>query len=1141
LAVPTIPYRGIQPFRYADHAIFFAREEETRLLTSLVAVYRGVFLYGDSGNGKSSLINAGLLPEARQLGYEPVRVRVQPRAGEELVIEQIAISDEGGDVLPCILAPEADSASRVVLSIEQFQQRVHTASKRHRPLLIFDQFEELVTIFDAHDAAACRRQLVAMILALLREPLPVKVLFAFREDYLAKIKRLLAARPELVDQELRLGPPSAGALPTIIRGPFDRFPGRYDHELDAPLAHRLGTQLAERFGTGEVSLSEVQTVCLRLYNAPDPHALLADKGIQGLLEDDLGEALDSFPGQQRDAAIALLSQMITDAGTRNVISAEDLRQRIAATDDDTAPELLDDTLARLERDSKLVRRERRRDIYLYEITSEFLVPWISQRRHELQLAHERQHERRRLRILATITTGLLIIAALITALAVDARHQRNEAQHQRSDAQHQTTQARSLALASSASVLRESRPDVSLLLADEAYRLSPRVEARSSMLAALTDARDPGVLAILHGHRDAVYSVAFSPDGHTLASASADKTLRLWDTRTQTQLGAPLTGHTNTVYSVAFSPDGRTLATASSDKTVRLWDTRTHNQVGKPLEGHTDQVDAVAFSPDGRTLASASLDETIRLWDTRSHEQLGKLTGHTDTVVSVAFSPDGRTLASASWDETVRLWDTRTHKQLGGSLRGHTAPVENVAFSPDGRMLASAGDDDTVRLWEVRTHEPLGKPLRGHTRDVRSAVFSPDGRTLASASEDKTVRLWDVRTHEQLSKLGGHTDAVWSVAFSPDGRTLASASVDKTIRLWNARRQQPLGEPLNGHTEPVWKAVFSPDGRTLASASYDKTIRLWDMRTHTQLGESLADPATVESVAYSPDGHTLASASGLPTVPGAADKTIRLWDTRTHKQLGAPLTGHTSYVYDIAFSPDGRTLASSSDDKTIRLWDVRTHKQLGKLRGHTGVAFRVSFSPDGRTLASAGGDFEVSGGGDTTVRLWDVRTHKQIGEPLRGHTDVVWSVAFSPNGRTLASASADKTIRLWDVRTHKQLGPPLTGHRDVVQSAAFSPDGKTLASASRDKTVRLWDTATHKQLGIPLRGHNDRVNSVAFSPDGRTLASASGDTTVRLWENLLWRNAAELRTTVCKLVGSGLSRTEWKQYAAGIPYHQTCP
>jgi WD40 repeat protein len=1108
LAVPTIPYRGIAPFRYADHEIFFAREEETRLLMSLVAVYRGVFLYGDSGNGKSSLINAGLLPQARRLGYDPVRVRVQPRPGEELVIEQIPISDEGGDVLPCVLAPETDGggSSRVVLSIEQFQQRVHTASQRHRPLLIFDQFEELITLFDAHDAAGSRRALVAMILDLLREELPVKVLFAFREDYLAKIKRLLAARPELIDQELRLGPPSADALEPIIRGPFERFPGHYDHELDLALAQRLRTALAERFGTGEVSLSEVQTVCLRLYNAPDPHTLLADKGIQGLLEDDLGEALDTFPGPQRDAAIALLSQMITDAGTRNVISAEDLHQRITDTDDNTPPDLLDDTLTRLERDSKLVRRERRRDIDLYEITSEFLVPWISQRRQELQLAHQRQHERRRQRILATTTTTLLIIAALITALAIDARHQRNEAQRQRGDAQRQAIQARSLALASSASSLLTSRPDVSLLLAFEAYRVSSRVEARSSMLAALTTVRDPGILAILHGHSDAVYSVAVSPDGHTLASASSDKTIHLWDARTHKQLGAPLTSH-DAVWSVAFSPDGRTLAAAGSDKTVQLWDTRTHTPLGKPLKGHDDIIGSVAFSPDGHTLASASDDKTIRLWNTRTHTPLGKpLKGHTDVLFSVAFSPDGHTLASAGGDPQ----------------------------KPDG-------GDTTIRLWDTRTHKQLAK-LTGHTDVVRSVAFSPDGRTLASASSDKTIRLWDARTRKQVRELIGHTAGGEGVAFSPDGRTLASASLDKTIRLWSTRIHTPLGRPLKGHDGVVGSVAFSPDGRTLASASYDKTVRLWDPRAHKQLAKLTGHTNAVQTVAFSDDGRMLASADGDPLVPSSGDTTIQLWDARTYRQLGKPLTGHNDAILSVAFSPDGRTLASASKDKTIRLWNTRTRTPLGKaLTGHNEAVLSVAFSPDGRTLASAGSDPSVPGGGDKTIRLWDVRTHKQLGKPLRGHTDVIWSVAFSPDGRTLASASSDKTIALWNVHTHKTVGSPLQGHLARVFSVAFSPDGRTLASASKDKTIRLWDVRTQKQLGKPLRGHLARVNSVAFSPDGLTLASASDDTTIRLWENLLWRNAAELRSNVCKLVGSGLSRTEWQQYAAGIPYHQTCP
>ncbi|MDX6718163.1 MAG: hypothetical protein QOJ63_417, partial [Solirubrobacteraceae bacterium] len=603
-------------------------------------VYRGVFLYGDSGTGKSSLVNAGLFPEVRQLGYAPVRVRVQPRVGEELVIEQIAISDDGADVLPCALAPHNDAASRVVLSIAEFEERVRAAALEDQPLIVLDQFEEILTLFEDADADASRRALAEMIVRLLREPLAVKLLFAFREDHLGRVKQLLAARPELIDQALRLGPPSAEALDTIIRGPFERFPGRFERELDPALAQRLRTALAARFGTGDISLSEVQTVCLRLWQFPDPEALLADKGVQGLLEDDLGEALDAFPPDLRAAAIALLSQMVTSARTRNVISAEDLRERVRQEDERLSPALLAEALDRLERESKLVRRERRHDLYLYEITSEFLVPWISQRRQELRLVQERRRGRRRFLILAAIAGGLVIVAASVAAIVLG---QRAVAERQRAKAERQATNATSLALAAGSVEPLHTRPDASLALAFEAYRKNPRPEASAAVIRALVAARRSGVRGVLAA-RVPLYDIAFSPDGGTLAAGDSDGTVRLWNPATRKQL-ARLTGASGAVRAVAFSPDGTTVAGGGSDGTVRLWDPATGKRLVR-LRGASGAVRAVAFSPDGRTLAAGGGDGAVRLWDPATGKRLVRLRGAGSAVRAVAFSPDGRTLAA---------------------------------------------------------------------------------------------------------------------------------------------------------------------------------------------------------------------------------------------------------------------------------------------------------------------------------------------------------------------------------------------------------------------------------------------------------------------------------------------------------------
>jgi len=293
-------------------------------------------------------------------------------------------------------------------------------------------------------------------------------------------------------------------------------------------------------------------------------------------------------------------------------------------------------------------------------------------------------------------------------------------------------------------------------------------------------------------------------------------------------------GHTESVNSVAFTPDGGTLASASADRTLKLWEVATGRQL-RTLTGHTSYVNSVAFAPDGRTLASASWDNTLKLWDAVSGRELRTLNPYMQLQESVAFSPDGRMLASAGGDDKITLWDATSGLELR-TLKGHWSFIHSIAFSPDGRTLASASADRTLKLWEAASGREL-RTLDGHADVVQSAAFSPDGRTLASGSEGGTIKLWDAAAGRELRTLKGHTDFVYSVAFSPDGRTLASASWDHTLKLWDTASGKEL-RTLTGHESEVNSVAFSPDGRFALSGSGDKTLKLWDVSEWTQPQEA---------------------------------------------------------------------------------------------------------------------------------------------------------------------------------------------------------------------------------------------------------------------------------------------------------------
>ena len=562
-------------------------------------------------------------------------------------------------------------------------------------------------------------------------------------------------------------------------------------------------------------------------------------GAQTIVRTHVDRALDDLPEEAREAAVDIFHHLVTPSGTKIALAASDLAEYTGrpAAESSTLLERLASSDTRILR--PVPPPPGQEGGTRYEISHDLLAPAILDwggRQRAVRLEREKESaervarvEKRRARMFRTLALGsgaLLIIAIVALVVAVTAAH---TAQRASQNAVHQRDIAVSDQLAVQAEAQLDSQPELSILLSVEAFRTKDTAEARSSLLHEVVYHR--GVRSFLSGHTGPVTSVAFSPDGRTIASASDDGTVKLWNPDHKTSLKTLTVG--GQVHDVAFSGDGHTLASASfgTNKTIILWEAGRYTRLRALAGGDTRSI---AFSPDGRTLASASADGAIMLWNFRTGTRLRTVTGVGD-VYDVAFSPDGHTLASAGADGAVKLWNLdRGNRAKARTLPGQAGPVMSVAFSPDGHTLAAADADGTVTLWNLdRGNRAKPRTLSGQAGPVMSVAFSPDGHTLASAGADGTVMLWDPRDGAPLTPpLTSHTDHVNSVAFSRDGHTFASGGDDDRIIVWDLAR---LGI-LRGHTNTVNSVAFSPDGHTLASGGSDGTVMVEPRPPHPRRG-----------------------------------------------------------------------------------------------------------------------------------------------------------------------------------------------------------------------------------------------------------------------------------------------------------------
>ncbi len=1165
-ASPDNPFVGLRPFRSEESLLFFGRRQQVTDLLKELYLTHFLGVVGSSGCGKSSLIQAGLIPrltagffvENRDLWiFRTITPGDAPRArlAAAFDIAEEALSEQGSSVIVDHLLSEPDAASR-------------------NCFLLVDQFEEIFSHLESPAKRDEAADFVCILLALAaQQEFPIFVVLTMRSDFLGDCD-MFHGLPEAINQSHYLVPRLTRPYrQEAIEGPARLFGQTFTPQLIDRVLNDLGDD--------QDQLPIMQHALLRTWerwrksgdkgSIDVPH-YIAVGGVSEALSRDADAALKEMSDEERQVAVRIF-QALTDTDDSNRPVRRYVRLSELERETGAPRAAIERTLERFRESGRsfvVLRPDPESDDASVHISHESLIrqwgtlgDWVSQERDsrdqylrlvDLARRHARNQE------------GLLRDPGL--QLALDWRDEtkpseawamryrddfdlamsfldESAAQREKERSEKEAQQKLQLQLATEQG---RSKARAVLLRWAFAFAIVGFVAAgvaiyQSRAARALAVVADSGRLALharLHVERELDLAMLWSVEALRRSPTFDARSGLLSLIGRRPNPSRFFHGHSKNVNAVAFAPDGKLAASAGGGGEIVLWNPETSEP--RKLPSREQEVQTVAFSPDGRTFAAGLRDGTVELWSLSTWEMAYKLVAGSMDVRSLAFRSDGARLATGTFGGSVIVWDLPAPGQPDQprptTVATSQSEVLSVAFSPDGARIATGHLNGSLMIWEL-ANENRGRELKKHTAPVTSLAFSPDGHVLVSGSNDRTIQLWNARDANAtapIKTLSGQS-AVSSIAIAPNSRLLVSGTDDGTIRVWDVAGQgeqawtrvneRPVA--LTGHGSIARSVAFSPDSNRLISGGWDNNVILWDLADETLVEHFIRvkNGKSIEALEWSADGQSLVWSNG--------DQRASKWNlgTRAFEPVQQAASSE-SRVLALAFDRTGTLRRSALGNELLQVSSVETGNAIGAAVkiGHDNDVTSVALSR-ARDLMAYGTFIE------NEVVVWDLSSGRELRRMKNGKKDEngvqVDGLAFDPTATTLAVTQGREVV-LWDLATGAEVRFADRDVETTVGRLAFSPDGKRLAVGSTvQREIFIWDVPTRRLLGVLTSGRRGVVQSLAFGPGDR-LASGDHDGTIRVW------NLSEdaLERYACRTANRSLPTEEWSVILPGTPYHETC-